>query len=858
MIGGGGMLEEPAGGLAAEGIAIETATEESLLLRGAGMGQPGAPGPDLGQPGDQAGGVGEAGGGVGEAGGDEDGEGHKKAPRPSGRSLTTIIVFATLVAALGGLLLNRASAASSDAGDLAQALGLRAGAAETSAYAQAETNYSQYLTRQALEAKAAQQMLEAADDAGSGPMWAALYRSSTDQANQAARSVPGDLHPYLANGDPDPNFPYDFYASRASTGTYLEAQSDADNDVSGDWNRLVDSYTAIVTMVAVALFLFGSAYVLYGRNRLTLSVLGLVLLSVATAWGGFLVAVKQPSPPPPVSSRDYERGVLAMAEASTPDGYLPAIADFTAAIKARPDFALAYSERAAAEALHGSQQIGFGFISNVSTYWLERSAADFLEAYKLGARDAEQVLNVGYGAYQSWMAAGGKGSPPPSSVTFFHRSVQLDPGNPTGLVDYALAELAERHYAVARAGYVSALTHMLFTCRAPAELSTCTEPQPATSYGLQQAWVAGTLETLEALDSSSDAAGSSQLRAAIDNIRSMVTDSIAAGKVVEGPAPASTTVHGMIGFLDPNFLGLDVPVPQGTTPLHMASTPLLVVWYERPPGAAKWSAIPETLCWGHGTEPCLGYLAQANDLEFVTRFLEAAGSCFTNVDYKAELYMRGELVGSLDLSPKNDYIHTNLKAALAKDMNMGICVPATWHRQAPLRVSLRVAGSHQTVSGPLSGSELGFVSADRSEGVYMFRLYPPDGSQVTTTSGLQNMVESVANYAIDILKGRALPTAISLNGQYAPHELWGGISDMMTAPFIDRATKTEAFVGAGIIGPATGGSPAATDNGIAKSITADHAVMVTVVYGPQKSVLWADKATLGIQVFSSWSLLDYG
>jgi len=38
--------------------------------------------------------------------------------------------------------------------------------------------------------------------------------------------------------------------------------------------RLVDSYTAILTMIAVALFLFGSAYVLYGRNRVIFTVLG--------------------------------------------------------------------------------------------------------------------------------------------------------------------------------------------------------------------------------------------------------------------------------------------------------------------------------------------------------------------------------------------------------------------------------------------------------------------------------------------------------------------------------------------------------------------------------------------------------
>jgi len=85
-------------------------------------------------------------------------------------------VLATFVAALGGFLLNRASADASDTGDLAQELSLQGSAAETSAYQQAESDYSQYLSLQSLKAKAAQEMLEATYDQADAPTWAGFTR----------------------------------------------------------------------------------------------------------------------------------------------------------------------------------------------------------------------------------------------------------------------------------------------------------------------------------------------------------------------------------------------------------------------------------------------------------------------------------------------------------------------------------------------------------------------------------------------------------------------------------------------------------------------------------------------------------
>jgi tetratricopeptide (TPR) repeat protein len=786
--------------------------------------------------------------------------GTKPPAKPTARSLTITIVLATFVAALGGFLLNRASADASDTADIAQELTLRGSAAETSAYQHAETDYAQYLALQSLKAEAAQEMLEATYDQDDAPTWADLYKVASAQVRQTAQAVPSDLNPHLANGDPDPDFPFDFFAKRASSATELEAQSNAYNDVSDKWSRLVDSYTAILTMIAVALFLFGSAYVLYGRNRIIFSALGGLLVATGLAWGGGLALTRQPGTPSDAAATDYSDGVTAMDEVTAPAAYQTAIDDFTDAIKLRPDYALAYSERAAAEAFRGSEAIGAGFISNVSPHWARLSAKDELEAYNLGDHDAIQVLNVGWSYYTLWIVGGGVGRPPTLALDFFRQAAQLDPTNPVDLLDLGIADLALGHYGAATRSLTAGVAHMLYSCAAQASLAACTKPQPATSYGLQQAWFAGVMEALEALAQSQWGKSSAALGTAITRAKALLTDSMASGKVMPGPYGKTFSVRGLDAFLDPNYLELDVPVPAGISAYRMAAMPITVLWYERPAGAARWSAISETACWGHGQQNCGRYNSRYNLFEFVTRFLAADNQCFTNVEYRAELYVGGNLAAALSLGPRDDYIGTNLAPALSKAMNIGICTPSSWHLQALPELTLPVYRTKATVTGALSTSELSYASASRKEGVYLFRLYPPRTTPAGTPLNVQGVVETGASDAINLLKGRGLPVDMAPLGRWRTGGVWGAaVADMITTGYASRSTGTEAFVGAAVIapyGPRAGS--AAQDGSIAAYVPGDYAVAVTIVYGPASSQLWAGLHNLGLQVFSSWSLLNYG
>lgn len=784
-----------------------------------------------------------------------------KPPWPSNRALTITIVLATLVAAVAGFLLNRASASSSNASDTAQELNLRGSAQSTAAYQQAETDYAQYIDLQAAQAKAAEEMVEAGYNQPGAANWADLFNVANAQARSISSGLPKDLRPDLPDGNPDPSFPLDFFDRRAWQGTFLEAESDAYNYVSGQWNKVVDSYTAILTMLAVSLFLFGSAYVLYGRNRLLFSAVGAGLVLVGLIWGGSLVTVNVPNQVSDVAARDYANGVVALSEASTPADYRPALRDFTAAIKARPDYADAYAQRASAEEGIGSQELGYGFVSNISPHWARLAEADDLEAYNLGDHEVEQVSNVGWDLYSLWLMDGTKGAPPAQALQFNALGAKLDPSNPVNWMNLGVDNLAAGNYSNAMNDYTAAATHILYTCREPSDLSTCKEYQPQQASGEQSDWLAGGMQDLEGLAASPMGRSSAALRSEITKAKGVLTASLAYNRVANAkPLPFKKPY--MSGFLDPNIIQLDVAVPTGMAHTKFLDSPLTLIWYQRANDKGNWNGISETTCWGTGSETCTEWKQKGNYLQFRTEFLQADGECFTNVQYKAELYDAGTLVGSLVLSPKatstSDYLTTNLSAAEAPGMNFGICVPATW-RQRPLqKMTVTVSGTNKKISGTLANGELQYASADGKSGVFLLRIYTLH-QNYTTNKQLQALVTDVNEYALSLFEGHGMPSGFTSSGSYTPQSLWGdALTDMMTNVY--SSGPTYAAVAGALV--ASGGADYGAqyqDESIAQNVAYgdyDDAVVVAIVYGP--SSMWATQHALGIQVLSSASLLGYG
>ena len=71
----------------------------------------------------------------------------------------------------------------------------------------------------------------------------------------------------------------------------LVGKQNAASDSYHVWNNKADSYVAVLTVMAVAFFLFGLAQALTGRMRLTFAVFGAMILLGASAWAALILVI---------------------------------------------------------------------------------------------------------------------------------------------------------------------------------------------------------------------------------------------------------------------------------------------------------------------------------------------------------------------------------------------------------------------------------------------------------------------------------------------------------------------------------------------------------------------------------------
>jgi hypothetical protein len=71
----------------------------------------------------------------------------------------------------------------------------------------------------------------------------------------------------------------------------IVAKQNAASDAYHAWNSKADSYVAVLTVMAVAFFLFGLAQALKGNMRLTFAIFGAVILLGASAWAALILVI---------------------------------------------------------------------------------------------------------------------------------------------------------------------------------------------------------------------------------------------------------------------------------------------------------------------------------------------------------------------------------------------------------------------------------------------------------------------------------------------------------------------------------------------------------------------------------------
>ena len=167
-------------------------------------------------------------------------------------------------------------------------------------------------------------------------------------------------------------------------------------DLANDHGSKADSYVAVLTVLAVALFLLGLSLTVQGRSRYVLAAPGVAIGLVCVAWTALIYTDDV--------TKVSEQSIRAAAEgerlqaAGDLEG---AIAAYDEAIADSPEFAAAFARRADARFTQGSTQIGQGvggFISITSEEALEDTLTDVDEALRLGA-DTDVVTVAGAGFF---------------------------------------------------------------------------------------------------------------------------------------------------------------------------------------------------------------------------------------------------------------------------------------------------------------------------------------------------------------------------------------------------------------------------------------------------------------------------
>ena len=384
------------------------------------------------------------------------------------RILAVLIVVATLGVASVEFLHSIADKSADAASVEAQRLSIeRQGAlvrAEDAARAQIDI-YAYQQQERAQQANAFQEYL--APSVTSGSTQAQLLQLEENRWTTLA-ALTGDLTSIKAGGATSPQqdaaFPNQLQSQSEQDADRLFALEDAQNQQRSDWQGRSGFLSVILTMLAVAIYLFGLSLTLQARVRRWLVTLGVVLV----AGGGVATVVllfAAPAPVPDSAADSYSRGVYALNTFYTKpgdQGLKEAYDDFSKAIQERPRFAQAFLQRSQVQFLLGSPQRQAAVVSITTDAQLQAQGNDLQQAYDLGLRDKLLLNNL---AANRLLLAVTQNQPSRYSeaLTYVNAALALDPNDPLLNYNKGIALLAQGNTDQAAQSYRDAVAHTVFT-----------------------------------------------------------------------------------------------------------------------------------------------------------------------------------------------------------------------------------------------------------------------------------------------------------------------------------------------------------------------------------------------------------
>ncbi|MGH9244129.1 MAG: tetratricopeptide repeat protein [Acidimicrobiales bacterium] len=162
-------------------------------------------------------------------------------------------------------------------------------------------------------------------------------------------------------------------------------------DRTDDFGSKADSFVAVLTVLAVSLFLLGLSLTVTSRVRYFLAGPGVAIAIVCVGWAIF-IGTRDVTDVSDEAIRLTADGTELVNRGEIDDG----IERFTDAIRDSPQFAAAFARRSDAHFFSGATQTSTGFISFVDNEARDRAIADGQRAVELGDESANVLGNLGF------------------------------------------------------------------------------------------------------------------------------------------------------------------------------------------------------------------------------------------------------------------------------------------------------------------------------------------------------------------------------------------------------------------------------------------------------------------------------
>jgi len=455
-------------------------------------------------------------------------------------------------------------------------------------------------------------------------------------------------------------------------------------------------YTAILTLLAVSLYLLGFSLTLGEQPRRWISATGMVFVVIGSAWA-LSVAVTHPRSPPNEAAQRFADGTLALSTAwdrYDNSGYKKAERDFDRAIALRPSYAQAYAKRANATYIAASPQRAT-YMSVTTPAALQRAIDDQERAIRLGLSNARIQGSLGFDLFQLALQ---KQEPRllAESIRQTGQAIAAAPALDYLRYNLGVALLADDRVEESRKAYQDAVEH--------------------TAYD-DEDLVAGALTDLELVRRYLP-----KLAPQVQQMKGSIVGSVLTGH--PGPHHSDATITGTKAHM----FTAAVQVEQMQLKDVASDDVISLQWYYNDTQHHGWFVLPDvsglvTTSSKQGedllTDGTDGYFNQRSHLRETT-----PPQCLAEGEYRVEVYVGGDLKDTAEA----DWKVPSMQPSVLQSLNTAMCHPSDWV-------------GDERVPGVLQG----FHSPDGSRGAYFFEFSLPRG---ITKRQLTTFPETSVNFAV--------------------------------------------------------------------------------------------------------------